>query len=122
MTYDVKPLPFDPKKLSGISEKLIVSHHDNNYAGAVKRLNAINAELEKLDWATAPTFTVNGLKREELIAANSMILHEHYFDALGGKGGEPTGGLGQAIAKDFGSIARWHAERWARRKAAVPAG
>jgi Fe-Mn family superoxide dismutase len=117
MTYDVKPLPFDPKKLSGISEKLIVSHHDNNYAGAVKRLNAIAAQLENLDWANAPTFTVNGLKREELIAANSMILHEHYFGALGGGGGDPGGTLGQAIVRDFGSLARWHAEFTAMGKA-----
>lgn len=117
MTYEVKPLPFDPKKLSGISEKMIVSHHDNNYAGAVKRLNAITTELAGLDWATAPTFTVNGLKREELIATNSMVLHEHYFDALGGTGGDPDGTLGQAIAHDFGSLARWHAEFTAMGKA-----
>jgi Fe-Mn family superoxide dismutase len=32
----------------------------------------------------APNFVVNGLKREELIATNSMILHEVYFDSLGG--------------------------------------
>jgi Fe-Mn family superoxide dismutase len=115
--YEIKPLPFDPKKLSGISEKLIVSHHDNNYAGAVKRFNAITAQLASLDWATAPSFTINGLKREELIAANSMILHEHYFGALGGKGGDPDGALGQAIARDFGSIARWHAEFTAMGKA-----
>ncbi len=115
-TYEVKPLPFDPTKLTGISEKLIVSHHDNNYAGAVKRLNAITAQLANLDWATAPTFLINGLKREELIAANSMILHEHYFNALGG-GGEPTDALAQSIARDFGSIARWRAEFAAMGKA-----
>jgi Fe-Mn family superoxide dismutase len=117
MTYDAKPLPFDPKKLSGISEKLIVSHHDNNYAGAVKRLNAITAQLAGLDWASAPTFTINGLKREELIATNSMILHEHYFNALGGNGGDPSGALAQAIAGDFGSLARWRAEFVAMGKA-----
>ena len=117
MTYEVKPLPFDPKTLSGISEKLIVSHHENNYGGAVKRLNAITAELAKLDWASTPTFTVNGLKREELIAANSMILHEHYFNALGGKGGDPTGALGQAIARDFGSLGHWRAQFTAMGKA-----
>jgi Fe-Mn family superoxide dismutase len=117
MTYDAKPLPFDPKKLSGISEKLIVSHHDNNYAGAVKRLNAITAELAGFDWANAPTYTVNGLKREELMAANSMVLHEYYFDALGGKGGDPSGALGQAIARDFGTLARWRAEFTAMGKA-----
>jgi len=75
ITYEVMPLPIDPAKVQGISEKLLVSHHDNNYAGAVKRLNAITVQLANLDWATAPTFLVNGLKREELIATNSMILH-----------------------------------------------
>jgi len=114
--YEIKPLPFDPKKLSGISEKLIVSHHDNNYAGAVKRLNAITAQLASLDWATVPTFTINGLKREELIATNSMILHEHYFNALGGSG-DLTGALAQAITRDFGSVARWKAEFAAMGKA-----
>jgi Fe-Mn family superoxide dismutase len=116
MTYEIKPLPFDPKKLNGLSEKLLVSHHENNYAGAVKRLNAITAQLAALDWAAAPTFTVNGLKREELIAMNSMILHEHYFNALGGHGG-PGGVLAEAIAHDFGGIARWQAEFSAMGKA-----
>jgi Fe-Mn family superoxide dismutase len=59
--------------------------------------------------ATAPTFTVNGLKREELLAMNSMILHELYFDGLGAAGA-PGGNLGQALARDFGSVERWRAE------------
>ena len=107
--YEVKPLPVDPAKVQGLSEKLLTSHHDNNYAGAVKRLNAILVQLANLDWATAPNFVVNGLKREELIATNSMILHEHYFNALGGDG-KPGGVLAKAIARDFGSVDRWHAE------------
>jgi Fe-Mn family superoxide dismutase len=74
--FTPQPLPFDPKAVTGLSEKLLVSHHDNNYVGAVKRLGAIRAEFGKLDLATAPVFAVNGLKREELIAWNSMILHE----------------------------------------------
>jgi superoxide dismutase, Fe-Mn family len=105
----VKPLPFDPKAVPGLSEKLLVSHHDNNYAGAVKRLAAIRAEFGKLDPATAPGFAINGLKREELIAWNSMILHEVYFAGLGG-GEKPSAGLAQAIERDFGSADRWAAE------------
>ena len=114
--YEVKPLPVDPTKVQGLSEKLLTSHHDNNYAGAVKRLNAITAQLANLDWATAPTFLINGLKREELIAMNSMILHEHYFGALGGDG-KPGGTLAKAIARDFGSLDRWRAEFTALGKA-----
>jgi Fe-Mn family superoxide dismutase len=37
-----------------------------------------------LDFAKAPNFIINGLKREALIAANCMILREFYFDGLGG--------------------------------------
>jgi superoxide dismutase, Fe-Mn family len=116
MTYETKPLPFDPSHIKGMSEKILISHYENNYVGAVKRLNAISAQLANLDWATAPTFLVNGLKREELIAANSMVLHEHFFEAIGG-GGEPTGALAEAIKRDFGSVERWHAEFSAMGKA-----
>ncbi len=115
-TYVIKPLPFDPKAIKGLSEKILVSHHDNNYAGAVRRLNAISVQFAALDVATAPVFTLNGLKREELIAMNSMILHELYFDGLGA-GGAPAGNLAQAIARDFGSVARWQAEFSAMGKA-----
>ena len=85
MAYEMKPLSCNPAQLKGLSEKLIVSHYENNYGGAVKRLNAITAQLESLDFATAPVFVINGLKREELIASNSMILHELYFDGLGSR-------------------------------------
>jgi Fe-Mn family superoxide dismutase len=109
MTYDIKPLPFDPKNIKGLSEKLLVSHYENNYSGAVKRLNTITAQLAEMDFPKTPVFVINGIKREELIAANSMILHELYFDGLGG-GGAPSGPLAEAMARDFGSVDRWRAE------------
>jgi Fe-Mn family superoxide dismutase len=109
MSYSVKPLPFDPKSIKGLSEKLLVSHFENNYTGAVNRLNAITAQLAGLDYSSAPVFTVNGLKREELIAANSMILHELYFAGLG-EASQPGAALSEAIARDFGSIDRWRTE------------
>jgi Fe-Mn family superoxide dismutase len=109
MTYVVKPLSLEPTKLKGLSEKLIVSHWENNYGGAVRRLNAIAAQLAELDFAKAPIFVINGLKREELIAANSMILHELYFGSLGGDG--ISGGLiEEALTRDFGSVDRWRSE------------
>lgn len=116
VTYEAKPLSFDPKAIKGISEKVLLSHYENNYVGAVKRLTAISTQLAELDFAKASNFVVNGLKREELIAANSMILHEVYFDGLGG-GGPLVGALAQAIARDFGSIDRWRSEFTAMGKA-----
>src|SRR5882724_8933661 len=114
--YEIKPFSVDPKSVKGISEKILVSHYENNYVGAVKRLTAISAQLADLDFAKAPSFVVNGLKREELIAANSMILHEIYFDGLGGAG-TPGGTLGEAITRDFGSFKRWRTEFSAMGKA-----
>ena len=116
MPYQAKPMPFDPKTITGISEKVLISHYENNYVGAVKRLNAIGTQLAELDFAKAPNFVVNGLKREELIASNSMILHEIYFDGLGG-GARAGGPLADAIARDFGSMERWRSEFAAMGKA-----
>ena len=116
MTYEIKTLSCNPGKLKGLSERLIVSHYENNYGGAVKRLNAITAQLEDLDFATAPGFVINGLKREELIASNSMILHELYFDGLG-KDGEPDKDLQSAIVESFGNLNRWQTQFVAMGKA-----
>jgi Fe-Mn family superoxide dismutase len=116
MSYQAKPMPFDPKSISGISERVLVSHYENNYVGAVKRLNAIGTQLAELDFTKAPNFLINGLKREELIASNSMILHEIYFDGLGGAS-KPNGPLADAITRDFGSVERWRAEFSAMGKA-----
>jgi superoxide dismutase, Fe-Mn family len=116
VTYAMKPLSCDPARVKGLSEKLIISHYENNYGGAVKRLNAIAAQLSQLDFANAPVFVVNGLKREELIATNSMILHELYFDGLG-EWSEPGPALREALASAFGSYERWHAEFTAMGKA-----
>ena len=82
MPYAMKPLGCDPQRIKGMSEKLIVSHYENNYGGAVKRLNVIQEQLAGLDFNAAPNFLINGLKREELVATNSMILHELFFDGL----------------------------------------
>ena len=76
MTFKMKPLSCDPARIKGMSERLIVSHYENNYGGAVKRLNVIEEKLAELDYDKAAGFLINGLKREQLIAMNSMILHE----------------------------------------------
>jgi len=104
-----KALPFDPTGVVGLSEKLLRSHYDNNYTGAVNRLGAISAEFAGLDPATAPGYRLNGLKREELIAWNSMILHEVYFAGLV-PAEKPSAQLARAVERDFGSHDRWAVE------------
>lgn len=123
MSFHARPISFKPPRLKGLSARLIASHYENNYGGAVRRLNAIQGELARLDPADVPGFRLNGLKREELIATNSMLLHEIYFENLGeGGGGDPSGengggALAEALVRDFGSIARWRAEFVAMGKA-----
>ncbi len=123
-TVMVRPLLLKPQWMNGLSERLLVSHYVNNYGGALRRLNAIRARLAAVDWTRAPVFEINGLKREELIAADSVILHEIYFESLGGKGNdpptgheEPPDGLAHALERDFGSVAAWRAEFSAMAKA-----
>jgi len=101
----IKPLRFNPAKLRGLSEKLILSHHQNNYSGAVKRLNQIQQQIANLPKNAAP-YQLGSLKREELIATNSMILHEFYFNNLGGDG-KPNGGIVDLIKSQYGAYEAW---------------
>jgi Fe-Mn family superoxide dismutase len=105
-----KPLPFDPAKLNGISEKLITSHHDNNYAGAVKALNAVELRLVALaKEKDLPPYIYGDLKRQELIRTGSIVLHEKYFANLGGNG-KADGNAKKLIEKWFGSYDAWEME------------
>ena len=117
MTFDVKPMPFDPTKIKGLSEKILTSHYANNYTGAVKRLNQVTEQLAALDYAKAPGYLINGLKREELMATNSMILHEVYFAGLSPEETRPGQVLAEALARDFGSFEWWRAQFVAMGKA-----
>lgn len=53
---------------------------------------------------------INGLKREELMALNSVVLHEAYFASLGKGGSKPGAALAKRIESDFGSHDKWRAE------------
>lgn len=101
----VKPLSFNAGKLKGLSEKLILSHHQNNYTGAVNRLNQIQRQIGSLP-KDAPPYQMGSLKREEIIATNSMILHELYFANLGGDG-KASGTIASLINAHYGSLATW---------------
>ena len=52
----VRPLLLKPQRMNGLSEPLLVSHYENNYGGALRRLNAIRARLAALDWELSPIF------------------------------------------------------------------
>ena len=110
MRYQLTPISTRPWLLNGLSLRLIESHYENHYGGALRRLNAITEQLESLDFDNSPGYVVNSLKREELIALNSTLLHELYFASMAFGDGRPTEILAQALTRDFGSVDRWRSE------------
>jgi len=108
--HQPKPLPFDPTKLKGISEKLIRSHHENNYTGAVKALNTVEQRLAAMmKDKDLPAYIYGDMKRQEAIRSGSVVLHEHYFANLGGNG-KADGKALKTIEQWFGSYEAWEAE------------
>ena len=86
---EADPLPSLDAPL--LSVRIIESLDENNDGGALRRLNAITGQLESLDFENTPGHVLNGLKREELVALDSTLLHELYFASMGGDG-QPTKG------------------------------
>src|SRR5450631_3352648 len=109
MRYNLAPIPCRPWLLNNLSARLIESHYENNYGGAMRRLNAITEKLASIDFAATPAYELAGLKRDQLTALNSTLLHEIYFACLGGDG-KNTESMLATLAKDFGSAERWRAE------------
>ena len=110
MRYELRPIDTRPWLLNGLSLRLIESHYENHYGGALRRLNAITAQLEAMDFERTPGHVVNSLKREQLIALNSTLLHELYFSSMAFGDGRPTQMLAEAFTRDFGSVERWRSE------------
>ena len=122
MPQEIAPIAVRPSTLNGISERMVVSHYENNYGNAVRALNAVRRELAALDAGT-PSYRLRGLKREELSLMGSVALHELYLGNLGGfRAAGPNSGLGRPdwhdvpdafaaeIAADFGSASAWRRE------------
>jgi superoxide dismutase, Fe-Mn family len=109
-THQPKPLPFNSTSLNGLSQKLIDSHWSNNYSGSVRALNETKRRLaDALADRELPAYIYNDLKREHLMRAGSVVLHELYFENLGGNGRADEAAqtwLGSA----FGQFDRWEAE------------
>ncbi len=109
MKQAISPIAVRPWTLNGISERMIVSHYENNYGGAVRTLNAVRSELAALE-AGVPGYRLRALKREELIAMGSVMLHELYFGNLGGEGHKIPAPVHPVLEEHFGSVGAWRRE------------
>ena len=119
--HRLKPLPYDFDALAPhVSEQVVRWHHDTHQQGYVDKRNEIERTLASFDLENAnPNYSAWGeAKRKETFNASGQILHEIYWDVLGGAGGDPTGSVGEAVARDFGSAAAWRRDFVATAKAA----
>ena len=104
----LKPLRYEELK-GFLSKDQLSPHHGAHYGGALKSLLQIETELEGADRskANANYSAVRELKREQVHAMNSVLLHEMYFDGMAAAAGDPGEAARDALAKRFGSIDRW---------------
>jgi Fe-Mn family superoxide dismutase len=105
----IAPIPVRPWTLNGISERMLVSHYENNYGSAVRMLNAVRRELSELT-AETPGYRLRAIKREELGAIGSVALHELYFGNLGGEGNKIPEPVAATLEEHFGSVSAWRRE------------
>lgn len=109
-THQPKPLLFNSASLNGLSQRLIDSHWSNNYGGSVRALNETKRRLaDALADRELPAYIYNDLKREHLMRTGSVVLHELYFDNLGGSG-RADDAARSWLASAFGGFDRWETE------------
>jgi len=120
--HKIKDLPFKYDDLNGISEQVNKWHHDTHYAGYVNKRNEVELELEKVDKSKSNVnwSLFRALKDRETFNANGQILHEIYWDVLGGNGEmDENLEIAKKIKSDFGSIEKWREDFIASAKAAI---
>lgn len=108
ITDKPKPLPYE--ELPGFLSKAQLSpHHTAHYGGALKALQGHEAQLGKLLQGTeplsSPAHTL--MVKDRVNRANSVVLHELYFDNMASQAPAPKDEVRTAIARRFGSLERW---------------
>jgi len=109
MHHQILPIPRKPYALNWLPERLVVSHYEKDYGGAVRTLNGLRDRLSVLDPSSVTPAELRALKREELSAAGSVILHELYFENLGGDG-KVAAVVAGALETSFGGMQQWRRE------------
>lgn len=90
-----KPRPTRYRTIKGfLSSEQVRWHHESHYGGALRAFNGLDAD---------PT----GRHRTRVAKANSVLLHELYFDNMSAKPGDPGRATNEALKGRFGSVERW---------------
>lgn len=99
---------FNLTGLDGISDRQLAEHM-TLYQGYVKKFNEIRERLPQADRTAANQnySEYRALMIEQPFNLNAIMLHEHYFENLGGAGTSPSDATRQAMERYFGSLDQW---------------
>jgi len=106
--------------INAVSKKQYDVHFEL-YEGYINKVNEIWKELKEdpqMENANATYSKYRGLKKGETYALDGVILHELYFDNLGGINNMPSGIALELIDQFFGSYENWKQDFIACGKAA----
>jgi Fe-Mn family superoxide dismutase len=115
MAHSVPPLPYDYAALEPhIDEQTMRIHHDKHHAAYVNNLNAALEKHPQLQGKSVEDLVkgVNSLpediKGPVRNNGGGHINHTMFWEIMGpGKGGEPTGPVGDAIKSTFGDFEKF---------------
>lgn len=119
ITGRAKPLPY--KSIPGfLSEEQLTPHHLGHYGGALRAYVAADEKIQSgiMEGTEIDAGTYGALQRARTNKADSVILHELYFDGMTHLASTPPAEIRTAIQKRFGSLEKWAADFQASAKAA----
>lgn len=99
------PLPHD--ELSGFLSREQLAQHHAEYARAVAQLKETEAAVRGEPGSSADYAT---LRRTQVVAGNSVLLHELYFGALALQKNDPPRSIGAHMNEHMGSFETWRAD------------
>ena len=117
MAHSVPPLPYDYNALEPhIDEQTMRIHHDKHHAAYVNNLNAALEKHPDLQNKSAEDLIkdINSVPEASRTAIRNNggghVNHTMFWEIMGpGKGGEPTGRIGDAIKSSFGDFEKFKA-------------
>ena len=112
MAHAVPPLPYDYNALEPhIDEQTMRIHHDKHHAAYVNNLNAALEKAPELQQKSIEDLIrgINSVPEDIRTAVRNNggghVNHTMFWELMGpGKGGAPTGKVGDAITSSFGSF------------------
>jgi Fe-Mn family superoxide dismutase len=108
--YAAAPLPFAYDALEpAIDARTVELHYTFHHKPAALAANKAEEGLAKAR-ETGDYSLVKFHEKELVFSLSSHILHTIYWTSVSGKGGEPGGDLGKAVAAEFGSFAKLKAQ------------